>query len=152
MKRAAAAAACGLVPFVAAAAGLEFTGNLRFVTRTFLTVRLDDGRVIDCRLPRAGELTASAIAAQYGQEDQVQVACKGIRNELDLSIDRYHSLELTQLRFLRAPTPKEVLLVEASISRQNGENVLQPSAVRGPDKFGALLLEGFNGCRGASWR
>lgn len=123
------AAASGLVPRVAVAGDLTFTGSLRFVTNTFLTVRLDDGRVIDARLPKTGPLAAPAIVGQYKLADQVRIACKRISGELDTSVDRYHLLELTQLHFLRPPTPEEVARVEASISWQNGEDLLKPSTV-----------------------
>ena len=131
MKRAAAilAAACSVVPSVTVAADLGFTGNLRFVTKTSLTVRLDDGRVVDCRVPKTGPLAVSAIVGQFKLADEVEITCKRIAGKLDISEDRYHLLELTQIRLLRPPRPEEVARVEASLSWQKGENLLKPPAI-----------------------
>lgn len=126
--------ALGLSPCRTVAADLSFTGNLRFVTKTFLTVRLPDGRVIDARLPKTGPLAAESVAGQYKLADQVQIGCKNIRAELDLPFNRYHSLELTQVRFLRAPTPEEVLQVNVSLSWQGGDNLLKPPTVAAAPK------------------
>ncbi len=63
----------------ALAADLTFTGSLRFVVASTITVRLPNGIVIDARLPGTGELTAEKIAAKYKFADQVQIACKTIR-------------------------------------------------------------------------
>ncbi len=122
-------AALGLSPCPTFAANLSFTGNLRFLTKTFLTVRLPDGRVIDARLPKTGPLAAELVSVQYKLADQVQIGCKNIRVELDLPFNRYHSLELTQIRFLRAPTPEEVSKVNLSLSWQGGDNLLKPPTV-----------------------
>jgi hypothetical protein len=127
-----------LLPSGALSADLTFTGNLRFVTKTSITVRLADGRVIDARLPNGGSLASDAIVAQYKLADQVQISCKGIRTELDKQYDRYHTLELTRIRFLRSPTPQEVLRVNTSNSWQSGENLLKPSSVISSTKPPAL--------------
>lgn len=118
-----------LLPTECPAADLMFTGNLRFVTRTFIHLRLADGRVIDAKLPKAGPLAADAIARQYKLADQVQIACKKVSGDLDPSIDYFHSLELTQIHFLRAPTADEVTRINASFSWNTGENLLKAPSV-----------------------
>jgi hypothetical protein len=117
------------LPASALGTDLVFVGNLRFVTIEFLTVRLDDGRVINALLPKTGSLPAAAITGQYKLADQVQITCKRIQTVYDKSADRYHSLELKGLQFLRPPSPGEVTKVVASLSWQGGDNLLQPSAV-----------------------
>jgi hypothetical protein len=111
------------------AADLTFTGNLRFVTKTFIHLRLSDGRVIDAKLPKTGPLAADAIAAQYKLADQVQITVKTISGEPDPTVDMSHVLELKQIHIVRAPTPDEVLQVNVSLSRHNGGNLLKPPSV-----------------------
>jgi len=130
------------LPPAALGADLTFTGNLRFVTATFLTVRLADGRVIDMRLRKTGPLAAPALVAQFKLADAVQISCKKIQADLDRTVDQYHSLQLTQIRFLRAPTPEEVARVNASLSWQNGDNLLKPSAVAPPKPKPAFQAPG----------
>jgi len=113
-------------PIVAMAAGPTFTGSLRFVSPTTITVRLSDGVVIDARLPKTGDLTAEKISTQYKLADQVQIACKGIQGGWDDSVKRYHSLELTRIQFIRAPSAEEVAQVVASLSWKVGDNLLKP--------------------------
>lgn len=117
------------LPGSVCAADLFFVGNLRFVTAEFLTVRLDDGIVIDAKLPKRDDLTAATITAQYRLADRVQITCKRIQAVHDTVLDRYHSLELQTLQLLRPPSPEEVTKVIASISWQGGDNLLKPSAV-----------------------
>jgi hypothetical protein len=119
----------GLLASECPAADLTYTGNLRLVTRTFIHLRLADGRLIDAKLPKTGTLAADAIAAQYKVADQVQITLKPISGELDLTVDLYHFLELKQIRLVRAPTPDEVLQVNTSLWGDRGENLLKPSSV-----------------------
>ena len=110
-------------------ADLVFSGNLRFVAETFVNVRLDDGLVIDARLPKKGPLAADSIVGQYKIADQVEIACKRVSGGLDPSVDYSHSLELTRIRLLRAPTPDEVKKTNASLSWKIGENLLKAPSV-----------------------
>ena len=119
-------AALLLLPIGAMSADPTFTGSLRFVSSTTITVRLPDGVVIDARLPQKGELTGMKISAQYKLADQVEIACKNIQGGWDDSVKRYHSLELTRIRFVRAPSKEEVSQVVASLSWQVGDNLLEP--------------------------
>src|SRR5215471_15859258 len=123
-----------LLPSQAVAADLAFTGNLRSATKTFILVRLADGRVIDAGLPKTGPLAAEAILGHYKIADQVQITCKTVSADLDPSVDYRHSLELKQIRFLRAPTADEVAGVNASLSWKAGENLLKPPSVAPPPK------------------
>ena len=109
------------------------TGNLRFVATTFITLRLDDGRVIDARLPRRGPLAAAGLVAQYRLGDRVQIVCKPIRPDFDEAANRSHQLELALIELVRGPTPDELLGVRASLSWQQGENLLKPSTLLVPE-------------------
>ena len=128
-----ATASCCL-PLAAQGADLTVTGSLRSVTADVITVRLDDGRVVDARLPARGVLSADAIVAAYRRADQVQIACKSIRATLEAAADRFQVLQLTAIRFVRAPTPDEILEVSASLSWHKGQNLLRPSTVIPPER------------------
>ena len=80
------------LPINAPAGDLNFTGNLRFVSTTTITIRLANGIVIDARLPKTGELAPEKLATQYKFADRVQIACKSIHSVWDESVKRYHSL------------------------------------------------------------
>jgi hypothetical protein len=118
-----------LVAIHAHASDLTFTGNLRFVSAGTITVRLSNGIVIDARLPTMatpGELAAERISARYKFADRVQIACRAIRSVWDAPAARYHSLELTGIHFVRAPSAEETAQVNASLSWQVGDNLLKP--------------------------
>jgi len=55
-----------------------------------------------------------------------EIACKNIQGGWDDSVKRYHSLELTRIRFVRTPSKEEVSQVVASLSWQVGDNLLEP--------------------------
>jgi len=143
-----ATASCCL-PLAAQGADLTVTGSLRSVTADVITVRLDDGRVVDARLPARGVLSADAIVAAYRRADQVQIACKSIRATLEAAADRFQVLQLTAIRFVRAPTPDEILEVSASLSWHKGENLLRPSTVIPPERrrSAPALPDGFERIR-----
>ena len=108
-----------LLALHATAADLTFTGNLRFVSASTLTVRLSNGIIIDARLPKAGELAASSIAAQYKFADQVRIACKHISAVWDKSVTRMHTLELTRMDLIRSAQSaqkEEMAQVRVSLS------------------------------------
>ena len=128
---------------------LVTTGNLRFVATTYMTLRLADGRVIDARLPRKGPRSAASLVAQYRLGDRVQNVCTPIRPDFDEAANRSHQLELAHVEYVRGPTPDELLGVRASLSWQQGENLLKPSALLVPDPTPAIpaLPAGFESIR-----
>jgi hypothetical protein len=65
MSRAVFLLAAVLLAISAPAADVTFTGSLRFVAESTITLRLSNGIVIDGQLPGAGEITASKIVARY---------------------------------------------------------------------------------------
>ena len=89
------------------AAGLAFSGTLVRVGNESVSVRLEDRRVVDARLPNTEHLTAKEIAAQYGVGDQVEITCKSIAAVWEEATSRYQSLELTGIRLLRKATPAD---------------------------------------------
>jgi hypothetical protein len=130
MSRAVFVLAAVLLAISAPAADLTFTGSLRFIAGSTITLRLSNGIVIDGRLPGTGEMTASKIVSQYKFADQVETSFKNIRPVWEESVQRYHQLELKHIRFVRAATPEEIALVASSLSWQTGINLLR--AVSGP--------------------
>ena len=141
MSRAVFLLAAVLLAISAPAADLTFTGSLRFVAESTITLRLSNGIVIDGRLPGAGEITASKIVAQYKFADQVETSFRNIRPVWDESVQRYHQLELKHIRFVRAATPEESALVATSLTWQTGTNRLRvvsgpPRPPRPPDPEG----------------
>jgi hypothetical protein len=66
-------------PDPAFAASPEFSGRLERVRTGSISVRLDDGRVIDAVLPDTADLAAGVIAAQYNLADRVQVVCQPVK-------------------------------------------------------------------------
>ena len=128
---------------------LVATGNLRFVTASFMTLRLADGRVIDARLPKKGPLAAASLVAQYRLGDRLQIVCTPIRPHFDEAANRSHQLELAHVEYVRGPTPDELLGVRASLSWQQGQNLLKPSALLVPEPTPAApaLPAGFDAIR-----
>lgn len=96
---------------VSFAADPVYAGSLQRVTKESLTLRLDDGTLVDAKLPNKGDLTAGVIAARYHLADQLQITCKS-------------DMELKQVRFLRAASQEEQEEVIASISSIRKENLL----------------------------
>ena len=116
-------------------AGLSFTGGLERVGDHSISIKLPDRRVIDAMLPNAPALAPSAIAAQYNMGDEVEISCKPIPPVWEAATSRFQSLEVTAVRFVRRPSPEEVLnLLEAK--PREGKNLLQRPrvAVSTPDR------------------
>jgi hypothetical protein len=138
-----------LLPISAPAADLTFTGSLRFVGTSTITLRLSNGIIVAGRLPMTGEITASKIIAQFRFADQVQTSFRNIRPLWDEAVHRYHPIELTRIRFLRAATPAETALVATSLSWQPGMNLLKaipdpPKPARLPDPDGLDRVRAIN--------
>jgi hypothetical protein len=153
LTRALLIAAAVLAP--CAAADLTFTGSLRFVSASTITVRLSNGIVIDARLPKSGELAAETISAQYKFADQVQVSCKHVDSVWDEPVKRFHSLELTRIHFIRAGFADEIAGTLASLVWQPGGNLLRnipeaPKTAHVPDPEGMDRVRSVNLARAAN--
>src|SRR5262245_4653700 len=114
------------LPNVAVAADRLFVGNLVMLSSQTtrgpfvipgdrVSIRLDDGRVINPTLQKRGELAAPSISVRYKFGDRVEVACKGERYEL----------ELKKIRFLAPATPEDMSKVMATLYWKRGENLLK---------------------------
>src|SRR5215467_7702307 len=101
-----------LMPCGAFAADLVFSGNLHRVTPTSMTVRLDDGGLIDTRLPKPGSLASGAITARYQLGDRVQITLTS-------------SFELKKIQYLRPASAEESAQVVTSLSWRREENLLK---------------------------
>ena len=105
-----------LLPNVAVAADRVLVGNLVMVSHqstrgpfvvsvATVSIRLDDGRVINPTLQKRGELAALAISARYKFGDRVEVTCKS----------EGYALELKRIRFLSPASPEELSKATATL-------------------------------------
>jgi len=123
-----------LLPNAAAAADRVFVGNVVMVSSQTtlgpfvvrgdrLSIRLDDGRVINASLQKRGELAAPAISDRYKFGDRVELTCKGGN----------YDIELKKIRFLAPASPEDLSKVTATLYWKKGENQLKtPSAPEWP--------------------
>jgi hypothetical protein len=112
------------------AADVVFSGSLERVGHESISVRLDDRRVIDARLPKNASLfSAAKIAAHYNMGDQVQFTGKPIPQVWEEETSRYQFLELTKLLFLRPPSPAELsAILEIPTAREEVNLLTRPKA------------------------
>jgi hypothetical protein len=122
------------LPNVAVAADRLFVGNVVMVSSQTMrgpsvvrgervSIRLDDGRVINPSLQKRGELAAPAISARYKFGDRVEVTCKS----------EGYELELKKIRFLAPASREDLTKVMATLYWKKGENQLKtPSAPEWP--------------------
>ena len=111
-------------PLSGRAADPVYSGSLVQVAPGSISIRLYDGRIVEVRLPKNGNLSSGPISSQYNLADQVEITCKSIDPFLDTRTDHYFVLELKKLRLLRATSPDELLRVRATLSWKKGENLL----------------------------
>src|SRR5436190_1194525 len=97
-----------VLPGPAVAADSVYAGSLVQVAPGSFSIRLPDGRVVDARLPKSGDLAAESIAQQYNLADQVEITAKSIDAYLDKQTDHYYFLELKKLRLLRSSSPEDL--------------------------------------------
>src|SRR5215468_777566 len=100
-----------LMPCGAFAVDFVFSGNLQRVTTESMTLRLDDGGLIDTRLPKSGSLASGAISALYQLGDRVQIT-------------NTPSFELKKIQYLRPASAEESSQVVTSLSWRREENLL----------------------------
>jgi hypothetical protein len=100
-----------LMPCGTFAADLVFSGNLQRVTPASMAVRLDDGGLIDARLPKSGSLASGQIIARYQLADRVQITCTS-------------AFELKKVEYLRPASAEESAQVVTSLSWRREENLL----------------------------
>jgi hypothetical protein len=101
-----------LMPCGTFAADLVFSGNLQRVTPASMAVRLDDGGLIDARLPKSGSFASGAIIARYQLADRVQITCTS-------------AFELKKVEYLRPASAEESAQVVTSLSWRREENLLK---------------------------
>ena len=129
-------------------AGLSFTGNLERVGDQSVSLKLADRRVVDAMLPKTANLDPTSIAARYKMGDEVEIRCKAIQPVWEAATTRFQSLEVTSVRFLRRPSPEEVLALLEAKPRE-GKNLLErpqagpsiPNRAIEPDARGSRELE-----------
>jgi hypothetical protein len=118
------AAALLLQPCSGFAADQVFSGSLQRVGRESMTVRLNDGTLVDAVLPNRSGLTAETLASRYNLGDQIQITCQQIRPVWEEAATRSQDLELTKLRLLRPASPEELSKVLATRPWRGEPNLL----------------------------
>lgn len=119
---------CGLLLILSlpvSAADRVLTGRLERVRQASISIRLDDGRVVDAVKP-------DGITVSYNVADRVEVVCAPIKTVHDAQAKLHYQLQLKSLRFVRAASPEERAETIALLSWQPGENLLNlPAAAVG---------------------
>src|SRR5262249_47188589 len=109
---------------VSQAADNIVVGNVASVSTGTISVRLSDGRVLDVRLPKSGDLAAKAIASNYKLGEKVEITYRNIDRYLDKTTDNYLFVELKKIRSVSPASPEDVAKVLAVLSWKSGTNLL----------------------------
>jgi hypothetical protein len=102
---------------------VRFSGSLEAVTHHTLSIRLEDGRIVDARIPEDGELSAQSMFGKYRMGDLVEI--KGLPMTptdkafpfRDEETGLIRNLNLRQIRFARKPSPSELAVALGSRAR-----------------------------------
>jgi hypothetical protein len=121
-----------LLPIVAFAADLKFSGTLELLGRESVSIRLPDRIAVDARLPNTSSLSSAAIAAKYRLGDHVEIACREINPILEEAVGRLLFIELTKIRFVRTASPEELVRAFRLPTWREPLNLLLPPDVRVP--------------------
>ncbi len=121
-----------LLPIVAFAADLKFSGSLELLGRESVSIRLPDRIAVDARLPNTSSLSAAAITAKYRLGDHVEIACREINPILEEAVGRLLFIELTKIRFVRTASPEELVRAFRLPTWREPLNLLLPPDVRVP--------------------
>ena len=127
---------------------LSFTGGLERVGDQSISIKLPDRRVIDAMLPNAPDLSPARLAAQYIMGDEVEITCRQVPPVWEAATSRMQSLEVTAMRFVRRPSPEQVLDMLERKARE-GKNLLErpktpvsaPARGVAPENAGSRELE-----------
>jgi hypothetical protein len=119
------------------AADLTLSGSLEEVTSGAIRIKLSDGRRINAKLSKTGQLSAAAIAARYHLADQVEATLKSTKPYYDTEEGGWLFPKLEQLRFLRSAFPEELSSFLTPRPWRSTDNLLKsaaaPSVARPPD-------------------
>ena len=132
---------------VSQAADNIVVGNLVLVSEGTISVRLSDGRVLDVRLRKSGDLAAKAIASNYKFGDNVEITSRNIDPYLDKGTDNYLFAELKKIRSVGPASPEDVAKVLAVLSWKSGTNLLS-IPLRPPAVISPVILPSWNGSKG----
>jgi hypothetical protein len=113
---------------------VQFSGSLEVVTHHTVSILLSDGRIVDARIPDAGELSAQSLFGKYRMGDLVEI--KGLPMEpvrtdrdtvfpfRDEETGLARNLDLEQIRFLRKPSAAELAIALQSGAVKIKQNLL----------------------------
>ena len=118
-------------------AGLTLSGSLEEVTSGAISIKLSDGRRVNAKLAKTGQISAAAIAARYHLADQVEATLKSTKPYYDTQEGCWLFPKLVQLRFLRSAFPEELSSFLTPRPWRSTDNLLKsaagPSVARPPD-------------------
>ena len=108
------------------APNLTLSGSLERLTAVSISIRLDDGRIIEAKdNATRGDLLPRTLTERYMVGDQVEITCAAIRGVYDPLIGRRLYLEVTRLKSLREASPEERLSAQASKAWRQSPNLLR---------------------------
>lgn len=109
---------------------VQFSGTLEAVTHHTLSIRLEDGRIVDARIPEDGELSAQSLFAKYRMGDLVEIKGQPVKPAnrdfpfRDEETGVIRNLDLRQINLVRKPSPAELAVALGSRSRLIKQNLL----------------------------
>jgi hypothetical protein len=141
-------AALVLHPGHALAGDTSFSGTLERVGSGSISIRLADRRIIDALLPNRPPLDAATVLAKYSLGDTLGVACKPIQPVWEEGTSKYQSLEVTEIRLIRRPSPQELSKILEAPPFREGKNLLKrPEAPPQPAQVADLADSSAPGAR-----
>jgi TonB family protein len=112
---------------------LDFEGAMETATELGISIRLPDGRIVEVALTiDSGAMEIASIKERF-IGDIVHIRCRPIPQVYDPVEDSVRVLGLTGIRFVRAPTQKELSAALASRHRFNSRNRLKVGGVLDAD-------------------
>jgi hypothetical protein len=114
------------------AADPVFVGNLVLVTPNGIAIRLDNGAVINMRLPKSDTLSADSLVRQYKFGDRMTVTGKSIGSYFDEKEQFFYFLELKTAQFLKAPSAQEMTKALGVASWRSHHNLLKVPETKPP--------------------
>lgn len=102
-----------------------FSGALERVTEVSVSIRLDDGRIIESRdTATRGDLAPHNLAGRYSVGDRVEIACVSIKGVYESVLGRRMFLELKRVKSLGKPSAGERQVALTSKAWRQPPNLL----------------------------
>jgi hypothetical protein len=106
---------------------VTFSGSLERVTSVSISIRLDDGRIIEAKdSGTRRDLVPGTLAERYGVGDRVEISCSAIKGVFEPLLGRRLYLEVTRLKSLREGSPEERADALSCKAWRQSPNLLHP--------------------------